>query len=157
MYTDEELELLQRTQPPSKSAFAQKKFNNATEWAKRFLQEEEFIDHLMKMREDCNLQRVSLVLAQMKFASYKEDGIIDRPSFLRVMKELILECNPNLTDNERIKMDSMLLSLYSLFDIDKNGILKVDEVSAALCVLCRGSMAKKISFGLKIFSSTDTD
>ena len=93
----------------------------------------------------------------MKFASYKEDGIIDRGGFLRVMKELILECNPNLSDNERIKMDSMLLSLYSLFDIDKNGILKVDEVSAALCVLCRGSMAKKINFGLKIFSSTDTD
>ena len=97
------------------------------------------------------------MLAQLKFTSYKEDGIIDRASFLRVMKELILECNPNLTDNERIKMDSMLLSLYSLFDIDKNGILKVDEVSAALCVLCRGSMAKKISFGIKVFSSTDTD
>ena len=93
----------------------------------------------------------------MKFASYKEDGIIDRPSFLRVMKELILECNPNLTENERLKMESMLLSLYSLFDIDKNGILKVDEVSAALCVLCRGSMAKKIRFGIQIFSSTDTE
>jgi len=63
LYSDEELEALQRTQPISKSKFAQKKFNNATEWAKRFLQEEEFVDHLMKMREDCSLQKVSLVLA----------------------------------------------------------------------------------------------
>jgi len=32
----------------------------------------------MKMREDCALQKVSLVLAQMQFAKYKEDGIIDK-------------------------------------------------------------------------------
>jgi len=63
MYSDDELEALQRTQPPSKSKFAQKQFTTANEWVKRFLQEEEFVDHLMKMREDCNLQNVSLVLA----------------------------------------------------------------------------------------------
>ena len=63
MYTDEELEALQRTQPPSKSAFAQKKFNSAKDWAKRFLQEEEFVDHLMKIREDAQLKNVSLVYA----------------------------------------------------------------------------------------------
>ena len=53
MYTDEELEAIQRTQPPSKSAFAKKKFASSTEWAKRFPQEEEFVDHLMKIRDDC--------------------------------------------------------------------------------------------------------
>ena len=37
LYTEEELEALQRTQPPSKSKFAQKKFDSAKEWAKRFL------------------------------------------------------------------------------------------------------------------------
>ena len=63
MYSADELEALQRTQPPSKSKFAQKKFATANEWVKRFLQEEEFVDHLMKMRDDCNLQKVSLVLA----------------------------------------------------------------------------------------------
>lgn len=54
-------------------------------------------------------------------------------------------------------MDGMLISLYSLFDIDKNGILKADEVAAALCVLCKGSVASKIKYGMQIFSSTDTD
>ena len=54
-------------------------------------------------------------------------------------------------------MDGMLISLYSLFDIDKNGILKADEVAAALCVLCKGSIASKIKFGMQIFSSTDTE
>ena len=54
-------------------------------------------------------------------------------------------------------MDSQLISLYSLFDIDKNGILKSDEVAAALVVLCKGSIASKIKFGLSIFSSTDTE
>ena len=51
----------------------------------------------------------------------------------------------------------MLISLYTLFDIDKNGILKSDEIAAALLVLCKGSMASKIKFGIQIFSSTDTE
>jgi len=63
LYSDEELAALQKTQPPTKSNFAKKQFNDANEWAKRFLQEEEFVDHLMKMREDCQLQNVSLVRA----------------------------------------------------------------------------------------------
>ena len=53
-------------------------------------------------------------------------------------------------------MDGMLISLYTLFDIDKNGILKSDEVAASLCILCKGSIASKIKFGIRIFSSTDT-
>ena len=114
----------------------------------------------MKMREDCKLQSVSLVLAQMKFAKYKEDGIIDKTSFMKEMKELILQANQSkggLTENEIIKMDSMLISLYSLFDIDKNGILNANEVAAALCVLCKGSIASKMKFGIQIFSSIDTE
>ena len=158
MYTDEELEALQRTAPPSKSKFAQKKFNNASDWCKRFLQEEEFVDHLMKLREDCNLQKVSLTLARLQFAKYKEDGIIDKASFMKEMRELIMKCNGDgLSDNARIKMENTLITLYHLFDIDKNGILKSDEISACLVVLCRGSMAKKIKFGIRVFSSTDTE
>ena len=93
----------------------------------------------------------------MQFAKYKDDGILDKPSFMKEMKALIMRCSPDLTDNQRLKMDGMLISLYSLFDIDKNGILKADEVAAALCVLCKGSIASKIKFGMKIFSSTDTE
>lgn len=37
LYSEEELAALQATQPPSKSKFAKKKFDNASEWAKRFL------------------------------------------------------------------------------------------------------------------------
>ena len=48
------------------------------------------------------------------------------------------------------------MSLYTLFDIDKNGILKSDEVAAALVVLCRGSLASKVKFAIQIFSSTDS-
>ena len=93
----------------------------------------------------------------MQFGKYKDDGILDRPSFMKEMKALILRCNEDLSDNQRMKMDSMLISLYSLFDIDKNGILKSDEVAAALVILCKGSIASKIKFGLRIFSSTDTE
>ena len=111
----------------------------------------------MKMREDCNLQKVSLVMAQMQFAKYKDDGILDKPSFMKEMKALIMKCTPDMSDNQKLKMDGMLISLYSLFDIDKNGILKADEIAAALCVLCKGSIASKIKFGIQIFSSTDTE
>ena len=93
----------------------------------------------------------------MQFAKYKDDGILDKASFMKEMKALILKCSPDLTENQRMKMDGMLISLYSLCDIDKNGILKADEVAAALCVLCKGSVASKIKYGMQIFSSTDTD
>jgi len=76
---------------------------------------------------------------------------------MREMRELIESCTPNMSNNQRMKMDSMLISLYTLFDIDKNGILKSDEIAAALLVLCKGSMASKIKFGIQIFSSTDTE
>lgn len=124
---------------------------------KRFLQEEEFVDHLMKLRADCNLKNVSIVLARLQFAKYKDDGIVDKASFMREMKELIIKCTPDMSDNAMLKMDSTLITLYHLFDIDKNGILKADEISACLVVLCRGSMAKKIKFGIRVFSSTDTE
>jgi Ca2+-binding EF-hand superfamily protein len=55
-----------------------------------------------------------------------------------------------------MKMEMTLRKLYSVFDIDKNGILDVNEVAACLVVLCKGSLASKISFGLKIFSTVDT-
>lgn len=111
----------------------------------------------MKLRTDCNLQNVSLTLARLQFAKYKEDGIIDKSSFMKEMKELIMRCSAqSLSDNARLKMDGTLITLYHLFDIDKNGILKADEVAAALVILCRGSMAKKIKFGIQVFSSTDT-
>lgn len=56
-----------------------------------------------------------------------------------------------------MKLDTTLVTLYRLFDIDRNGILKSDEVAAALLVLCRGSIAAKLRFGIRIFSSTDTE
>jgi hypothetical protein len=54
---------LANSAPPSKSKFAAKQFDNANEWVKRFLQEEEFVENLMKMRDNCGLQNVSLVRA----------------------------------------------------------------------------------------------
>merc|ERR1712060_200870 len=68
----------------------------------------------------------------------------------------ITSCTPDMSDNQRMKLDATLASLYTKFDIDKNGILRSDEVAAALMILCRGSIASKIKFGIKIFSSTDT-
>lgn len=74
------------------------------------------------------------------------------------MKSLILQANgSDLTMNMKMKMDIMLISLYTKFDIDKNGILNSNEVAAALVVLCKGSIASKIKFGIQIFSSTDTE
>ena len=75
---------------------------------------------------------------------------------MKEMKAVILQCNGQMSENELMKMDGMLISLYTLFDIDKNGILKAQEVAAALCILCKGSIASKIKFGIRIFSSTDT-
>ena len=47
--------------------------------------------------------------------------------------------------------------MYRVFDIDKNGILDVQEVAAAMVILCKGSVASKVKFGIEIFSSIDTE
>ena len=83
---------------------------------------------------------------------------MDKSSFMKEMRELITACaGQALTDNMRMKMDATLISLYTLFDIDKNGILKSDEVAASLVVLCKGSVASKLKFAIQIFSTTDTE
>ena len=89
LYDEEELEALERTAPPSKSKFAAKKFNDANEFCKRFMQEEEFIDVLIKMRDEGGLQNVSLVRAKLLFADLKEDGHVDRNTFMEKMRNLI--------------------------------------------------------------------
>ena len=38
--------------------------------------------------------------------------------------------------------------MHRVFDIDKNGILDVQEVAAALVILCKGSIANKVKFGI---------
>lgn len=46
LYTDEELEALNRTAPPTKSTFLKKQFKDTSEWCKRFMQEQEFVDRI---------------------------------------------------------------------------------------------------------------
>ena len=46
----------------------------------------------------------------MQFAKYKDDGILDKPSFMKEMKALIMRCSPDLTDNQRLKIMSILKS-----------------------------------------------
>ena len=61
-----------------------------------------------------------------------------------------------MSENQKLKMDITLRKLYKAFDIDGNNVLDVNEVAASLVVLCKGSLASKISFGFQIFSSVDT-
>ena len=147
LYDEDELEALSRTAPPSKSKFASKKFANANEWCKRFMQEEEFVELLMKLRDEGGLKNVSLVRAKMLFSEFKEDGHVDQKSFMAKMKSLITEANPGMSDNQKMKMDITLRKLYAAFDIDKNNVLDVNEIAACLVVLCKGTLASKVSFG----------
>jgi len=56
----------------------------------------------MKIRDSCGLQNVSLVRASLQFAKYKDDGIMDKPSFMREMRELVTACaDDTLSDNKR--------------------------------------------------------
>ena len=45
-------------------------------------------------------------------------------------------------------METTLQKMHRVFDIDKNGILDVQEVAAALVILCKGSIANKVKFGI---------
>ena len=45
----------------------------------------------------------------MQFEKYKEDGIIDKKSFMKEMKMLIETCNKNMSQNQTMKMDSILI------------------------------------------------
>ena len=60
----------------------------------------------------------------------------------------ITASTPNMSENQAIKMETTLQKMYRVFDIDKNGILDVQEVAAAMVILCKGSMASKVKFGI---------
>ena len=110
----------------------------------------------MQLREEGCLQKVGLVAAKKQLEPYQDAGIISKQDFMREMRQMITSTQPNMTENQTIKMESALLKMHRVFDIDKNGILDVKEVAAALVILCRGSIGKKVKFGLQVFSSTDT-
>lgn len=71
------------------------------------------------------------------------------------MKKLILSANKDLTANQKIQVDQTVSKLYTAFDLDGNGILDYQEVSAALVILCKGSIEAKIKYGLEAFSELD--
>ena len=79
-----------------------------------------------------------------------------KSAFFKEMRELIYEYNPKMNEKEKSDLESTLRSLYSFFDIDSNGILDYQEVCAALVILCKGSVPNKISFAMRVFSTSDT-
>lgn len=72
MYDEDELEHLNRTAPPTKSTFAKKQFDDASEWTKRFMQEAEFIDKFDQIRREGHLEKVTLANAELRFRRYQE-------------------------------------------------------------------------------------
>ena len=123
LYDDDELEALNRTAPPTKSSFLKKKFEDASEWCKRFMQEQEFIDRIKEMREKAMISSVTLSSAEEKFGKYADVGLIDKNSFFKEMRQIIKEANPDMNATQQGLLESTLHQLYSFFDVDKNGIL----------------------------------
>jgi hypothetical protein len=99
LYDDEELEALNRTAPPTKSTFLKKQFEDASEWCKRFMQEQEFIDRIQEMRGKAMITNVTLCCAEHKFKQYADAGLIDKNSFFKEMRDLIEEANPMMNEN----------------------------------------------------------
>jgi len=67
MYDEEEIEHLNRTAPPSKSAFNKKQFEDVNEWCKKFMQEAEFVEKINEIRQKAMLSHVTLAFADYKF------------------------------------------------------------------------------------------
>ena len=101
LYDDHELEALQRTAPPTKSAFTKKKFDDANEWCKKFMQEKEYLEVINEMREKAQITNVTLANAEMTFSKYQDAGVIDKKSFFKDMKDIILEANPDIDETAR--------------------------------------------------------
>jgi len=82
------------------------------------------------------LENVCLFQAKTVFEKYEERGIVDKKGFHDNMKKLITNANSSLTANQKIQIDQTVSKLYSAFDLDGNGILDYQEMSAALVILC---------------------
>ena len=52
-------------------------------------------------------------------------------------------------------IEDTLKRMYSLFDSDKNGILDINEIIAAMSILCKGSFEQKINLVFATFGGKD--
>ena len=60
------------------------------------------------------------------------------------MRTIITKNNSEIKENQSVLIEEGLKKMYSLFDMDKNGILDFVEIASALSILCKGTVVDKI-------------
>jgi hypothetical protein len=88
---------------------------------------------------------VRLFVVIDEFSQYKKANNINAEQFKKSMKKVIcseikLQRKTDVSDNEKIKIDSISKRLLKIFDCNKNGKLEYQEAVSAFCILCRGSV-----------------
>ena len=65
------------------------------------MQEKEYLEVINEMREKAQITNVTLANAEMTFSKYQDAGVIDKKSFFKDMKDIILEANPDIDETAR--------------------------------------------------------
>jgi Ca2+-binding EF-hand superfamily protein len=73
------------------------------------------------------------------------------------MKNLLFAANPNMSAKEESNAEQTVRDLYNFIDIDKNNFVDYKELSAALIVLCKATPEAKLTYGIKVFSRSQSN
>jgi Ca2+-binding EF-hand superfamily protein len=103
---------------------------------------------LPEARKLTGLGETDVELAFSLFAQVTdENGLIDFRNFSDVFIDIITaRDDAELTD--RGKLSSLLIRLFSLFDIDGSGAVDFSELASGISVLCGGSSSTKVQEAL---------
>ncbi|CAI5730361.1 unnamed protein product [Hyaloperonospora brassicae] len=75
-------------------------------------------------------------------ASADAEGNISQPVYFRCFNKL-LASDKQVSRDAQVKTQQLLEELFELFDVDKNGVVDVQELGAGLSILCGGNRAEK--------------
>jgi len=102
----------------------------------------EMIKTLEELKETTNLGKIFVLDAVNFFKEKNKTGFINRVDFkenmLCLLKKFALDVDLN-----RTHFDDVIMKIFNLFDMNKNGIVNIDEVALACSVLCKGSVGDK--------------
>jgi len=59
-----------------------------------------------------------------------------------------------LSENQKLKVNSLSTKLVKIFDTNRNGKLSYQEAISAFCILCRGSMQAKLKYLILAYSES---
>lgn len=104
---------------------------------------------LEEVRRLTNLSSYGVADVIDVFAQHaSETGVLSRPAFYSCLQQFQ---RPDLTPEEETRAQLVAQRLFSLFDVDGNGVVDFTELASGFSVLCGGSGDEKVNLAFQLY------